>query len=176
MQRNKHDVLITSDSLLWKSSKRYTPCDVRRTVDKPLPPFGGISPFVNHLRYNLENTSNTPDSISFAELQQLAAKAPEEQTPKSDGPFSGMTEKELVQFAQETIDSYEEVCGHPMLAKVIILNLVNRLMDWHTSASFQMIEDEEERAAIGWARDAGKFQAIGNILHSIQISDDDFLV
>ena len=29
-------------------------------------------------------------------------------------------------------------------------------------------------AAIGWARDAGKFQAIANILSTIEVGDDDF--
>ena len=124
----------------------------------------------------MENTSNTPDSISFAELQELAANAPEEQTPKAEGPFSGMTEDQLTQFAEETIKSYEEVNGHPMLAKVIILTLIDRMIDWHTRSALDLIEDGENRPAVGWARDAGKFQAIGNILQSIEICQDDFLM
>ena len=40
--------------------------------------------------------------------------------------------------------------------------------------SAHAISEGEARGAIGWARDAGKFQAIANILSTIEVGDDDF--
>ena len=38
------------------------------------------------------------------------------------------------------------------------------------------MEDGEHSAALGWARDAGKFQSILNILDTVEVCDDDFTV
>ena len=118
--------------------------------------------------------NNTPDAISFAELQKLAANAPEEQS-KVVGPYDGLTQTQLENLVESMLDDAEETCGHPMLAKLTITILVEKLMEWHTRAGEQLVNDGE-RAGIGWLRDAGKLQAIGNILSTIEVCNDDFLV
>ena len=53
------------------------------------------------------------------------------------------------------------------------MSILDRMVEWHTNVSQSLIEQGETRSAIGWARDAGKFQAALNILSTIQVSDDD---
>ena len=118
--------------------------------------------------------NNAPDAISFADLQKLAQNAPEEQT-KVVGPYDGLTQAQLEKLVESMLDEADETCAHPMLAKTVIVALVDKLIEWHTRAGEQLMNDGE-RAGIGWLRDAGKLQAIGNILYSVEVCNDDFLI
>ena len=117
--------------------------------------------------------NNAPDAISFADLQKLAKSAPEEET-KVVGPYDGLTQSQVEKLVESMLDEAEATCGHPMLAKLTIVALLDKLIEWHTRAGESLMNDGE-RAGIGWLRDAGKLQAIGNILYSVEVCNDDFL-
>lgn len=123
-----------------------------------------------------ENT--VPDQISMSDLVALSETAREEEAAKKiQGPFDGLTESQVKELVLESIDKMEDTCGHPMAAKETISILLQRLASWHANVAENLVSDEESRdMGLGWSRDAGKFQAIYNILETIEICEDDWIV
>ena len=117
-----------------------------------------------------------PDGISFADLQKLAKDAPEKVTDTStNGPHDGLTDNELKDLVDLWLTNMHETNGSPMFAKCIVWQLMNQMVEWHTSAGLHQFETGEPDSAKCWLRDAGKFQAILNILHTINLGDHDFI-
>jgi hypothetical protein len=122
------------------------------------------------------NTNSAPDAISFGDLQKLADSAPQETTPtKGDGPFDGMNEEQVMELVEKSILSAEAECEHPMYAKAMIVSLIDKLIEWHSRTALNLSEDGEHTPAVGWARDAGKLQAVANILYTISVCREDFM-
>ena len=120
-------------------------------------------------------TASIPDGISFAELQALAKQAPESPSaPK--GPYDGLTKESLLERAESLVDDAHDKCGHPLIAKLMISDMVSRLLNWHSRAGLDCIEDGESKAAMFWHRDAGKLQSILCILEGIGMGPDDFTI
>ena len=121
----------------------------------------------------------TPDSFSSIDLAKLLENAPldivdrEPETQESDND----RQSRLIDIATNAIQSVTEDLDGAEAAqvhKVILHMLVDHMIEWHSKVSHHLIDDREAMAAIGWARDAGKFQAIANILATIECGDDDF--
>ena len=118
-------------------------------------------------------TASIPDGISFSDLQKLAKKAPED-TSAPKGPFDGLTKEELLELVDTTVDELHEKCGHPMIAKVIIIDVVSRLLNWHSQSGLNESEEGENKSAMYWHRDAGKLQAILCLIDGISMGPGDF--
>jgi hypothetical protein len=119
-------------------------------------------------------TASIPDGISFSDLQALAKEAPAEpSTPK--GPYDGKTKDELIELVETIIDDAHETCGHPMIAKIMIMDITTRLLGWHSRAGIDQAEEGDNKSAMCWLRDAGKLQAILCILDTISMGPDDFV-
>ena len=117
----------------------------------------------------------TPDSFSAADLAKLLENAPQDITDRE--PESGNRQERLVKIAEQCIADVTEPLNGADAAqvhKIILHVLVDHMIEWHSSVSAHAIRDGEPGAGIGWARDAGKFQAIANILQTIEVGDDDF--
>ena len=124
-------------------------------------------------------TSSIPNGFSMQELQQMldtAAKNPEPSTPEGEGPFGdqGLTIDQLENLCEKVIDDSLEECNDPMLHKLIMLTLAMRFGKWHDHVAEQCRNRGEDAAAAAWQRDAGKFQAVMDILCSISIGPDDY--
>ena len=118
-------------------------------------------------------TASIPDGISFSDLQALAKDAPEE-TSAPAGPYSGLTKDELLELVDTTIDELHEKCGHPMIAKALIIDVASRLLNWHCESGLNQSEEGENKSAMYWHRDAGKLQAILCLIDGISMGPDDF--
>ena len=119
--------------------------------------------------------NNAPDSISFAELQEYAKTAKETMAELKEPKFDGLTQDQLCDLVDEMVALGEEKCGHPMLAKLTIFHLMDKLIEWHSRAGEKLAEDGELRQASGWLKDAGKLQAVCNILSNVEVCEDDFI-
>ena len=119
-------------------------------------------------------TSSVPDGISFSDLQALAIDAPED-TAAPQGLYDGLTQDELVEFVDKIINDTNDTCNHPMLAKTLLVDVLTRLIAWHSSAGLEQSEEDENKSAMYWHRDAGKLQAALCILHGVSMGPDDFL-
>ncbi len=119
-----------------------------------------------------------PDSISTADLEALAEKAPEDQ--KAVGPYGGMTDKELCEYVYDTCEAMAEAVPHAMLPKLVTISMVSSLLGWHSRHGMHIsmggTEQDRCQTAMSWHRDAGKLQAILNIIESIDCGEgeDDF--
>ena len=120
----------------------------------------------------------TPDGISFSDLQKHADEArkrEEDVTPK--GPtFDGKTPEQIQEIVDTAANDLIEQCHDPMVHKAMIMELVERMISWHSNASIQQMEDDDLKSALFWSRDAGKFQAIANILSSVSMGPGDYLM
>ena len=119
-----------------------------------------------------------PDSISTADLEAFAKNAPEEQA--AEGIYGGKTDEELCDYVHDVCEHMANEVPHAMLPKLVIITMVSSLLGWHSrrGMSISMGGTEQERCetAMSWHRDAGKLQAILNIVESIDCGegDDDF--
>ena len=121
-------------------------------------------------------STSVPDGISFADLQALAKNAPDDSAiVPTEGPFAGLNEEELKDLVDTWLNNMHETNGHPMFAKAIVWRIISNMVAWHTGAGEQQFKDGETQSAVCWLRDAGKFQAILDILMSIHVGDGDFI-
>ena len=122
--------------------------------------------------------SSTPDSVSMSDLMAFSEKAAEraeEEKKKLDGPFpGGLTSKDYHEKVLDVIQEFHnrEDLLHPMFAKVVALELINKLTDWHTARGEKEFEDGNPECAVGWLRDAGKLQAAMSSLVEVALPDD----
>ena len=119
--------------------------------------------------------SATPDSISFEDLADLMLDAKKEVEPvdKEAAPYDGRTADEVSEVVKDKLSDMTDEINHPIVHKLAACEIIHSLMEWHTKAAERLVGDNETVAAIGWAKDAGKFQAIMNILTTISVCDDD---
>ena len=114
----------------------------------------------------------TPDSFSMADLEALMENAPAEPEVITDP--EEQAQERIVSIAEDALNFATELSEGPIVHKVMLHLITQKMMQWHTDISARMMDDGETKSAMGWARDAGKFQAIMNILDTISVDNDDF--
>ena len=115
-------------------------------------------------------STSVPDGISFSDLESLMEAAP---TDIVDVVEETTKEDEFGKTVDKALDAFEAVSNEPTVAKAAVMSILSRMVAWHSAVSESHMKDGEIESAVGWARDAGKFQACLNILSSIMVSDDD---
>ena len=120
----------------------------------------------------------TPDAFSTADLEALLENALPDVTSETEDQEDDSRIRRLCTIAESAINDVADVLDGKDTAqvhKVMIHMLIQRMFEWHTSVSEHAVRDgDTQKIALGWARDAGKFQAIMNILTTIEVGDDDF--
>ena len=125
--------------------------------------------------------TTTPDGISFAALQEMLADAPQEeevQAAASDDDPGKLTPERVREIADKALNYAVELgATGPMVHKMMIVIALHNFIEWHNVMGAQALEEGEIKSAAAWYRDAGKFQAIANILFKVDCGcgDEDFL-
>ena len=123
----------------------------------------------------------TPDGISMADLLALAENARQEEnncvlSPDTSDDDRIICDMPVEQYQKAVIEALEELdkrYSHPMTAKLIIMECLNHLMDWHTRIGQNEITDGHGmECGTAWLRDAGKLQAAMCLIHGIDLPDD----
>ena len=128
------------------------------------------------------NDNVIPEGISLEQLKELAENAKVEEevlantTSKGDGPYDGLTKGQLIDKANELVDAAIEQIKDPMIHKIMMLDILNRMIEWHKSCADDMRRNGELECADGWQRDAGQLQASAIILQGVTLGEDDFTV
>ena len=117
-------------------------------------------------------TSSIPDAFSPEQLQRMLAEAQPEPEVTTDPDCQ--SDEYICEIAQEAIDLACEKSAGPMVHKVMLHQIIQHMFDWHVKMANQLLEEGMTDPAMGWARDAGKWQAIMNILSTISVQNDDF--
>ena len=77
-------------------------------------------------------------------------------------------------IAQECLEFATAKCPDPLVHKVMAMMIIHRMVDWHKGVALRQLDDDNLESMGAWMRDAGKFQAVMDILCSIAIGPDDF--
>lgn len=117
-----------------------------------------------------------PDGISPEALQNIL-------DDKQEQPIYGNPEERveiLCEIAEKAIDlngQYDHLDGddHAMIHKIMIIELCKHFLMFHNVCGKKLV-DTDSHVAGAWYRDAGKFQAILNLLNTIEITDADFTI
>ena len=115
---------------------------------------------------------NIPDQISFSDLEALASKASNDQTPSNPDEPSDYQEKICTIAHKYVAEAYKEL-PDPMLHKVMMLDIITMMFAYHLHMAEEQLK-HDPRCAAGWMQDAGKFQAAHMILSTISMSEQDF--
>ena len=125
-------------------------------------------------------TTSVPDSFNMDDLQKALETAPnEEMLHATVGCNDNDDNKELTpefieEVAQEMLAAAQAKCPDPLVHKVMAMTIVTRMIEWHRHVALAQLEDGNKDAMGAWMRDAGKFQAVMDILCSIAIGPEDF--
>ena len=120
--------------------------------------------------------TSTPDSVSMSDLLAFSEKAQEravEEAKKVEGPFPGNRSKN--EYYDEVLSRLQVVHDdllHPMFAKIVALEMMNKLVEWHTERGKDEFSEGDADCGVCWLRDAGKLQAAMGDLVSVQLPDD----
>ena len=125
-------------------------------------------------------TASIPNGFSTEDLESMLNNARHEDDcrcdqcePSGEGPHgdAGLTDDELIEAASKFLDDSLEICNDPLFHKVIAMTIVTRLCSWHK----QIAENKDDSCSQGaWMRDAGKLQAVMDIMSSIAVGPFDF--
>ena len=121
--------------------------------------------------------TSTPDSISTSDLMAFAEQAIERQevedAKKVNGPFpNGLTEEQYHDAVLDGLKELHDGLCHPMFAKIVSLELLNKLVQWHSDRATEEFADGDPDCGICWARDAGKIQAAMENIIQVMLPDD----
>jgi len=126
-------------------------------------------------------TQSIPSSFSSEDLQELLANARHEDDcqcgncPTGEGPHGeqGLTTEQVSDLASNLLDTAAEQCNDPVIHKIMLHMICHNMLAWHSKMGATFAEHSDADQAMGWLRDAGKFQSILNILDTISVSDND---
>jgi len=146
-------------------------------------------PFNRSIKRYMTQSFSVPDGFSAKQLSEMLDEAiPEEiahavelndcacESDKKEPRFGPekLTQDEVCEIASQKLNEATELCGDPIVHKVMLHLLVAHMMRWHSTCGQELAMANEAECATDWLRDAGKFQAIMNIIDTINVGDDDF--
>jgi len=108
--------------------------------------------------------------MSSDDLQKLLENAQPEETTESQ------KNRELIEAtASRFVEKALKVYSDPLVHKAMVVRICNDMIAWHDRISEKMFDDNQTESAIAWAADKGKFQAMLNILFTINLGEDDWM-
>ena len=111
---------------------------------------------------------NIPDGISPDELQKHLKNALTEDNAITENQFDDIFDE-----AEDWIKRSASSSSDPLiLHKLIMVGIIDRMIQFHENVAERMHEKGEGQG-IAWLKDAGKFQAIMNILQTIECGPND---
>lgn len=130
-------------------------------------------------------SSNIPDGFSMGELELLAQAAAhregvetnESDFQSDDEPlFDGQTQEEVKKIVSGLLALSLEECNDPMVHKIMALEIISNMIEWHTKQGVEYMKEGNLQAATAWTRDAGKFQSALGIILSIGCGPNDWTI
>lgn len=120
-------------------------------------------------------TSSVPNGFSMSELQNMLDNAQAEPTPEPKE-MGEATREEIENLVDKLLSQSLEEINDPMVHKALMVNIINNFIRWHNNMAENALNQGAGIDTVGcWHRDGGKFQAIANILFTINCGDNDWL-
>ena len=120
-------------------------------------------------------TSAVPESFNMDQLSELLESAQsEDDLHIADNSDKELSPEFIEDVALKALDSATDSCPDPLVHKVMAMMVISRMIDWHKGVAIRQLEEGNQESMGAWMRDAGKFQAVMDILSSIAIGPEDF--
>lgn len=119
-------------------------------------------------------TSLIPDSFNLDELQAMLDNAPSE-NEVSDSDRSSDKDS-ILDDVESAMAAVNRITDQALAHKLVAIQILHNLFEWHDTVGGNCVSDSNLDQAKSWLKDAGKFQAIMNILQTISVDNDDFTV
>tara|TARA_R110002020_G_scaffold143654_10_gene316138 strand:+ start:416 stop:775 length:360 start_codon:yes stop_codon:yes gene_type:complete len=84
-----------------------------------------------------------------------------------------LSSEEINDVALDLLAQAAERVQDPVILKALIIHASSHMISWHSEVAEKVLPTEDFETVMAWARDAGKFQAINNILLSVSIGPND---
>jgi len=122
----------------------------------------------------LTQSFNVPDGISMDELKSHLNDAPNESDIHEECTCERAENTEvLMQIASEQIALTGRMTDDPVaLHKIMMVMIVSNMIDFHMNVATKA-DGMDDTTSHAWIRDAGKFQAVMNILQTISCGPED---
>ena len=117
---------------------------------------------------------NVPDGISMDELKSHLNAAPNESDIQDECTCERAENTEdLMELASEQIALTGRMTDDPVaFHKIMMVMIVSNMIDFHMNVATKA-SNMDDTTSHAWIRDAGKFQAVMNILQTISCGPDD---
>tara|TARA_B100001094_G_C17784312_1_gene601232 strand:- start:269 stop:661 length:393 start_codon:yes stop_codon:yes gene_type:complete len=124
-------------------------------------------------------TKSIPNGLSSEDLMRMLAEARPEPSEEctcdnSIDPQSDDYEERIFNCADKFLELATDEIKDPMVHKVMMILIANNFIRFHNQIAEHKIEEHDHAGAVAWGRDAGKFQAITNILATVDCGENDF--
>ena len=121
-------------------------------------------------------TASVPNEISMSELSNFFESATQESAielakPDEDGCYS---KQQIMDVACDALKQISELIPDPASHKFAMLKIADNMANWHTTVGQQAYAEGRDASGEAWLRDAGKFQAVLDILLSVHLGDNDY--
>ena len=120
---------------------------------------------------------NIPDGISSDALQNILDDKQELKQMYSSPEERVNLLCDIAEKACDLSQQYDHLNGddHAMIHKIMIIDLCKQFLHFHNVIGHKVAQ-QDFAASGAWYRDAGKFQAILNLLDTIEITNADFTI
>ena len=119
----------------------------------------------------MTTSSNIPDGISLAQLQEFAKGAPSKNKTTL---WDGKTQAEVIEIADKHISEALSECADPMVHKAMAIMILKNFLDWHRAAAEECLEKGDASDAAQWMQDAGEILCTARTLCNLEVSHSDF--
>ena len=119
-----------------------------------------------------------PDSFSMDELSAALENAPADTDYNVNEKASQLMNDELWDLAHEQVITTGKLTDTPLVFhKALVLQILAKLQQFHTGMGDTIREEgAPDDVCNAWHRDAGKIQACVNILMTISVDGEDFML
>ena len=120
-------------------------------------------------------TTSIPDSFNMDELNAALENAPAEAEYNVN---ENLSQDEMWDLAHEEVKRTGKLSNNgPVLHKAMMMQMLMKMVAFHEGMAESMREQSAPDDVVGaWLKDAGKFQACMNILTTISVDDEDFMI
>ena len=125
-----------------------------------------------------DEITNVPDGISPDTLKNMMKDAVPEakyEEAKESAVYDGLTKKQMLKLATNTLKDSHKECSDIMFTKVLILKALGGMIEYHESVARQMAKDGKVKQSVAWAGDMGFLQSAHNLLRHVYLGDEDFI-
>ncbi len=125
-----------------------------------------------------DEITNVPDGISPDALKDMMKDAIPEakyEETKDSAAYDGLTKKQMLKLATNTLKDAHKECSDIMFTKVLILKALGCMIEYHENVARQMAKDGKSKQSVAWAGDMGFLQSAHNLLRHVYLGDEDFI-